>query len=54
MVLGFETLILRFYDFTLRELTVASSRIYYGLAHNSMYLDMGFETLNFIVCKLKL
>ena len=25
-----------------------------SLAHNSMYLDMGFETLNLELCELKL
>ena len=26
---------------------------YYGLSHNSMYLDMGFETLNVTFCESK-
>ena len=27
--------------------------IYYGLTHRSMYLDMGFETINLNYCELK-
>ena len=28
--------------------------VYYDLTHNSMYLDMGFETLNLKSCESKL
>ena len=27
--------------------------IYYGLAHKSVYLDMGFEPLNLKLCEFK-